>query len=57
MVDGQDPLYVAIRAHGNFLETAPIGLMLALCAELNGASRRYVGYALAVLLGLRVANV
>ena len=52
-----DPLYVAVRSHANFLETAPIGLILALCAELNGANRRTVGYALAALLGLRVVNV
>lgn len=52
-----DPLYVAVRAHANFLETVPIGLLLALTAELNGANRRTLGWALAGLWGLRVVNV
>jgi hypothetical protein len=37
--DGKDPLYVAIRSQGNFLETVPLALTIALLAELNGADR------------------
>jgi uncharacterized membrane protein YecN with MAPEG domain len=52
-----DPLFVAIRAQQNFLETVPMGLLFALTAELNDADRRGVACALAALLGLRVAHV
>ncbi|KAI5804276.1 MAPEG family-domain-containing protein [Geopyxis carbonaria] len=52
-----DPLYIAIRAQENFLETAPMGLLFALTAELNGADRRGVAWALAGLLAMRVAHV
>lgn len=34
---GQPELEAAIRAHGNFTEYVPFGLLLLLCAELNGA--------------------
>ncbi|KAI5856629.1 membrane-associated, eicosanoid/glutathione metabolism protein [Tricharina praecox] len=54
---GTDPLYIAVRAHQNYLETVPTGLLLALLAELNGANRRVLAYALAGLWVLRVVNV
>lgn len=34
---GHDALERAIRAHGNFAEYAPIGLVLLACLESNGA--------------------
>jgi uncharacterized membrane protein YecN with MAPEG domain len=52
-----DPLYVAIRAHANYVETVPMGLLLALVAELNGANRKCLAWALGVLWGLRVMHV
>ncbi|KAF8247229.1 hypothetical protein K440DRAFT_551521, partial [Wilcoxina mikolae CBS 423.85] len=55
--DSNDPLFVAIRAHANFLETVPVGLLLALTAEINGANRKVLCGALAGLWVLRVANV
>ncbi|QYK04978.1 MAPEG family protein [Shewanella zhangzhouensis] len=35
-------LEVAIRVHGNFLEYAPMVLLLLACAELNGLSPLYL---------------
>ncbi len=34
---GHDELYRAIRAHANFVEYAPMGLLLLACLELNHA--------------------
>lgn len=34
---GHADLEAAIRAHGNFAEYVPLGLVLVLCAEINGA--------------------
>ena len=56
-VSGPDPLEVAIRAHGNFMEHVPYALLLAAVAELNGASRSTLNYVLAVLFVGRIAHV
>jgi len=49
-----DPLYAAIRTQANYLEITPWALILALIAELNGAKRSTLNYALATLFVLRV---
>ena len=54
---GPDPLQVAVRAHGNFVEHVPYALLLAAIAELNGAGRRSLNYVLAALFVARVAHV
>ncbi|KAH7063507.1 membrane-associated, eicosanoid/glutathione metabolism protein [Macrophomina phaseolina] len=51
-----DPLFVATRCHANFLENVPLALVVAAIAELNGANRRVLHYALAGLFALRVAH-
>ncbi|KAI2611981.1 membrane-associated, eicosanoid/glutathione metabolism protein [Hypoxylon sp. NC1633] len=51
-----DPLFRAVRAHQNFAETVPLALVLAGVAELNGAGRRPLAWALATLLLLRVLH-
>ena len=51
---GRDDLEKAIRAHGNFAEYVPFGLILLACLELNGAT----WYLVAILgLGLVVGRV
>ncbi|MCJ1255318.1 hypothetical protein MMC24_003134 [Lignoscripta atroalba] len=52
-----DALHLATRAHGNFLENVPLAFILAAVAELNGANRKYLHYAMALLLVLRIAHV
>ncbi|KAF2752012.1 hypothetical protein M011DRAFT_393910, partial [Sporormia fimetaria CBS 119925] len=52
-----DPLFVATRAQLNFLENVPIALIVALVAELNGAERSYINYALGTLFAVRIAHV
>ena len=39
---GDDVLLKRIRAHGNFTENVPIGLILILLNELNGLASQYV---------------
>ncbi|KAF1839766.1 hypothetical protein BDW02DRAFT_563817 [Decorospora gaudefroyi] len=51
-----DPLYVATRAQLNFAENVPLVLGIALLAELNGANRSYLNYALGLLFALRVGH-
>ncbi|KAK0642442.1 hypothetical protein DIS24_g9068 [Lasiodiplodia hormozganensis] len=51
-----DALFVATRCHANFLENVPLALIIAAVAELNGANRRSLHYALATLFALRVAH-
>ncbi|KAI9178834.1 hypothetical protein H9P43_005496 [Blastocladiella emersonii ATCC 22665] len=61
------PLLVAVRAHGNLIETAPLVLLLAAFAEYNGAvssttlhrvlAAFTVGRILHAELGLNVKNV
>ncbi|EDU45852.1 relative of glutathione S-transferase MAPEG superfamily [Pyrenophora tritici-repentis] len=51
-----DPLYLATRAQLNFAENVPLILGIALLAELNGANRTYINYALGTLLALRISH-
>ncbi|RMZ70530.1 VHS domain [Pyrenophora seminiperda CCB06] len=53
---GTDPLYVSTRAQLNFTENVPLILGIALLAELNGANRSYINYALGTLFALRVGH-
>ncbi|KAF1934987.1 hypothetical protein EJ02DRAFT_362505 [Clathrospora elynae] len=53
----KDPLYVATRAQLNFAENVPLVLGIALLAELNGANRSYINYALGALLAFRISHV
>jgi uncharacterized membrane protein YecN with MAPEG domain len=53
----KDPLYVATRAQLNFVENVPLIFAVALLAELNGANRSYINYALGALLAFRVSHV
>ena len=55
--DNPDPLYLDTRAHANFLENVPLGLTLAAIAEVNGANRKALNYALAAFLVLRIIHV
>lgn len=52
-----DPLYIAARAQANFAENVPLGLLLAAVAEINGADRKYLNYALAAFFAFRVMHV
>ena len=54
---GQDPLLLAVRAHGNFMEHVPLAFVLATIAELNGASKKSLNIVLATLFVARVAHV
>ena len=54
--DGSDPLELYSRCHVNFVENVPIAFLLAGIAELNGANRTVLNYALGTLLVLRVAH-
>lgn len=51
-----DPLFVSTRCHSNFLENVPLALVVSAIAELNGANRRVLHYALASLFVVRVAH-
>ena len=44
------------RAHTNFIENVPLGLTLSAVAELNGANRKVLNYAMATLFVLRVLH-
>lgn len=50
-------LQLETRAHGNFVENVPFAFVVAAVAELNGANRKLLHYALASLLVLRIAHV
>ena len=52
-----DPLYNSIRCQTNFLENAPLGLILAALVELNGASKRTLTWVLGTFLFVRVVHV
>jgi len=52
-----DPLHTAIRAQANFLECVPIALTLTTIAELNGANKRTLTWAMGLLFVFRVAHV
>ncbi|KAI8939346.1 hypothetical protein NX059_003135 [Plenodomus lindquistii] len=53
----EDKLYVASRSQANFAENVPLVLAIALLAELNGAKRSYINYALGALFAFRVSHV
>lgn len=50
-------LQLESRSHGNFVENVPFAFVVAAIAELNGANRKVLNYALASLLVLRIAHV
>lgn len=52
-----DPLLIATRVHANLMENAPITLVLAALAELNGADRGRLTMVLAAFTGLRISHV
>ncbi|KAL9576923.1 MAG: hypothetical protein Q9212_006718 [Teloschistes hypoglaucus] len=52
-----DPLFLENRCHQNFLENVPLAFTLAAIAELNGADRTILNYALAALFALRIGHV
>ncbi|KAL9102826.1 MAG: hypothetical protein Q9163_002075 [Psora crenata] len=55
--DDPDPLQLDSRAQANFLEYVPLAFTLAAIAELNGANRRALNYAMAGLLVFRIMHV
>ena len=55
--DKPDPLQLDSRAHANFLEYVPLAFTFTAIAELNGANRKALNYAMAVLLVLRILHV
>ncbi|KAI4158940.1 MAG: hypothetical protein LQ342_006973 [Letrouitia transgressa] len=54
--NGIDPLTLAARCHGNFIESVPLALLVAAITELNGGSRAVLNYALATLFALRIVH-
>ncbi|KAL8865307.1 MAG: hypothetical protein Q9174_006957, partial [Haloplaca sp. 1 TL-2023] len=52
-----DPLYLNIRSHVNFLENVPLAFVLSAIAELNGADRTILNYAMAAFFAARVGHV
>ena len=56
-VDSDNELQVDSRAHANFLENVPLAFAMATVAELNGANRTVLNYALAALFAFRVMHV
>ncbi|KAI1374553.1 membrane-associated, eicosanoid/glutathione metabolism protein [Hypoxylon crocopeplum] len=54
--DPNNKLYLANRCHQNFMENAPLGLILAAFVELNGGSRKAVTTALSLLLAFRISH-
>ncbi|MCJ1454787.1 hypothetical protein MMC28_005140 [Mycoblastus sanguinarius] len=52
-----DPLLLDSRAHTNFLESVPLAFTLTAIAELNGANRKVLNYAMATLFVLRIMHV
>ncbi|KAI0128821.1 membrane-associated, eicosanoid/glutathione metabolism protein [Xylariales sp. AK1849] len=52
--DKSNKLYVASRAHANFVENVPLAFVLATVAELNGGNRKLLIGALSALLTFRV---
>lgn len=55
--DDPDKLEIDGRSHKNFLENVPLAIALSAIAELNGANRRVLNYALAALFVVRVLHV
>lgn len=55
--DPASDLQVDSRAHLNFLENVPLAFTLSAIAELNGANRKVLNYAMGAFLALRVLHV
>ena len=55
--DAADRLEIDGRSHKNFLENVPLAFTLAAIAELNGANRKVLNYALAGLFAVRILHV
>lgn len=55
--DGPDPLEVAVRCLGNYVENIPMALMIAAIVELNGGHRRILNGGLAALFISRLIHV
>ena len=55
--DKPDLLLLDTRAHNNFIENVPLCFALAAIAELNGANRKVLNYAMAALFVLRIVHV
>jgi uncharacterized membrane protein YecN with MAPEG domain len=51
-----DPLLIATRQHSNFLENVPMALLLCAVAEISGADRSKLHYAMAALFALRIGH-
>ncbi|KAL8802529.1 MAG: hypothetical protein Q9182_003769 [Xanthomendoza sp. 2 TL-2023] len=52
-----DPLFLDGRCHMNFLENVPYAFILTAIAELNGADRTILNYAMAAFFAMRVGHV
>lgn len=52
-----DPLLLETRSHANFVENVPLAFTLTAIAELNGANRKVLNYAMATLFVLRILHV
>ncbi|KAL8751381.1 MAG: hypothetical protein Q9199_006453 [Rusavskia elegans] len=55
--ENPDPLFLEGRCHLNFLENVPLAFILTAIAELNGANRSVLNYAMAALFAMRVGHV
>ncbi|CCF40839.1 hypothetical protein CH063_02445 [Colletotrichum higginsianum] len=53
---GANKLYLASRSHANFAENVPWAFVLASLVELNGGSRKALGWLLGSFLVLRVVH-
>ncbi|TQN65757.1 hypothetical protein CSHISOI_09655 [Colletotrichum shisoi] len=53
---GANKLYLASRSHANFAENVPWAFVLASLVELNGGSRKALGWLLGGFLALRVVH-
>lgn len=49
-------MLVASRAHANFTENVPLGLLVAAVVEMCGADKGKLAWALGLFWGLRVAH-
>ncbi|KAL8852097.1 MAG: hypothetical protein Q9221_003027 [Calogaya cf. arnoldii] len=55
--ENPDPLFLEGRCHLNFLENVPFAFLLTAIAELNGANRTVLNYAMAAFFAMRVGHV
>lgn len=54
---GLDPLLVASRSHGNFVENVPLALLMGAIVEMNGGNRKVLSGSFAALLAFRILHV